>query len=135
MPAKDLYHDAVVNALRKDGWRILKEQFRLVIENRKAWLDIRASKQQPREVIFIEVKSFENIPSQVAYLQQILGQYLLYRAIIEEREQNEDLFLAIPGHAYEGIFSEEIGKFVIRRFQLKIVVFDAEKETIIQWIT
>ena len=127
--------DTVVRALVNDGWVILKEQFRLVLENRKAWIDIRAAKQQLGEVIFVEVKSFENISSQVAYLQQILGQYLLYRAIIEERERGEDLFLAIPAHAYEGIFSEEIGKFVIRRFQLKIVVFDIEKETIIQWIT
>ena len=31
MPAKDRHHDAVVRALRKDGWPTIREQVELIV--------------------------------------------------------------------------------------------------------
>ena len=45
MPAKDRHHDAVVRALRKDGWPIIREQFELIVPSRRLWIDIRAARE------------------------------------------------------------------------------------------
>jgi hypothetical protein len=52
MPAKDKYHDNVVNALRKDGWRIIKEQVLITVGERHLWIDIKAEKDS--ETIYID---------------------------------------------------------------------------------
>ena len=135
MSAKDKYHDIVIHALQKEGWHILGEQQRLIVETRTVWIDIRAVKDVPANVIFVEVKNYENIPSPVAYLESVLGQYLLYRAIITSSNRDEELYLALPQQAMDGIFGEELGKLAIRYYNLKIIVFDVQKESIIQWIT
>jgi XisH protein len=74
------------------------------------------------------------MPSEVAYLQLVLGQYLLYRAIIEDVEHGEALYLAVPVHAYNGIFDEYIGQLAIHHFGLKLIIFDIKREAIIKWI-
>ena len=85
------------------------------------------------EKIIVEIKSFLN-PSQVYDLQQSLGQYLLYRAIIEESRMNLALYLAIRQSIYEQIFSEAIGTLVIKKYHLRLLIFDSGREEIVQWI-
>ncbi|MDQ7028109.1 MAG: element excision factor XisH family protein [Anaerolineae bacterium] len=135
MSAKDKYHDTVVCALQKDSWHILGEQQRLLVDKRTVWIDIRASKEAPANIIFVEVKNYENVASPVAYLESVLGQYLLYRAIIKSSNRDEELYLALPEQAFDGIFGEELGKLVISYYSLKIIMFNIQKESIIRWIT
>jgi ribulose bisphosphate carboxylase small subunit len=73
MPAKDRYHDTVVRALIKDGWTIASEQVRLRVPGRRLWVDIRAVKADASVSILVEVKGFENAPSQVEYLAGAVG--------------------------------------------------------------
>ena len=72
--------------------------------------------------------------SQVADLQQALGQYILYLDIIEETQPKRVLYLAIRETTFEDIFTEPIGQILLDKKRLKLIVFDADTEEIIQWI-
>jgi hypothetical protein len=135
MPAKDNYHDAVVNALIKDGWIITNEQFPVRIAERRLWIDIRATKTSVDPIILVEVKSFNPGQSMVEALANALGQYMLYIAALKYVQDDDAvLVLAIPLMAYNGIFSEAIGESVRNTFDLKLVVYDPDTEEIVKWI-
>ena len=92
-----------------------------------------AEKDQRR--IAVEVKSFIR-PSPVQDLQNALGQYVLYRGLLEESPDESDrtLYLAIRNEIYSDFFPEKIAQIAIRKNQLKLIVFDAKREEIVQWI-
>ena len=133
MPAKDVYHDAVVNALRKDGWIVRTKQLYLTIENRSVWIDIEAEKSQ--QVIVVEVKGFEDLSSPISYLHVVVGQYVVYREILKYLELNHDLYLAVREEAYNGILQEKLAEIIIKNIGIKILVFDNISEVIVSWIT
>ncbi|MGK7899937.1 MAG: element excision factor XisH family protein [Hormoscilla sp.] len=137
MPAKDIYHKTVKTALTKDGWTITEDPFKLKWGLRELFVDLGVKQliaaDNGEEKIIVEIKSFLN-PSQVYDLQQSLGQYLLYRAIIEESRMNLALYLAIRKSVYEQIFSEAIGTLVIKKYHLRLLIFDSGREEIVQWI-
>ena len=64
----------------------------------------------------IEIKTFEDINSPVDFLQKALGQYLMYRAILNDMQNNEKLFLAIPEQANVELFQSEIGYLMIETY-------------------
>lgn len=132
MPAKDHYHNAVVRALAKDGWIITTEQFFVKFYRRHLWIDVHAEQEQRR--IFVEIKGFENLISPIEYLETVLGQYILYLAVLENLGFQIPLYLAVPIFAYEGFLSERIGQVGIQKIAAKLLVFDPEVETIVQWI-
>jgi XisH protein len=134
MPRKDIYHDTVVKALKKGGWIIESEQALLIIENRQLWVDLRVSNAEIQRTILVEVKSFISA-SQVEDLANAVGKYVMYRAIIEDNELDEELYLAIPQSAYDGIFSEHLGQLLLRKLSIKLVVFDVNSERLIQWLS
>ncbi len=137
MPAKDIFHNNVVNALTKDGWNITNDPLKLQWGNKDLYVDIGAEKllaaQKGGEKIAVEIKSFVG-NSQVADLQQALGQYTLYLDIIEEIEPERRLYLAVRETTYEDIFIEPIGQILLNKKRLKLLVFDAEREEIVEWI-
>jgi hypothetical protein len=63
-----------------------------------------------------------------------LGQYILYRNILEEKEPDRLLYLAIIEDVFNDIFSEPIGDLIITKNQIKLLVVNDEKEVITQWI-
>jgi hypothetical protein len=138
MPAKDIFHDNVKNALIKDGWNITNDPLKLQWGNKDLYVDLGAEKliaaEKENHKIAVEIKSFVG-NSQVADLQQALGQYTLYLDIIEETEPERILYLAIRETTYEDIFIEPIGQILLNKKRLKLIVFDADHEEIIQWIT
>lgn len=137
MPAKDIYHETVKTALTKDGWTITDDPFKLKWGLRELFVDLGVKQliaaQNGEEKIIVEIKSFRG-PSQIYDLQQCLGQYLLYRAILEESKSNLALYLAIRQAIYEQIFSEAIGRLLIRKYHLRLLIFDSGQEEIVQWI-
>ena len=134
MPAKDRYHDTVARALRKAGWTITSEQFALVIKKRRLWVDIRAEKDNEALAILVEVKGFENTPSPIEYLANAAGKYSLYLGALDYLESAVPLYVAVPIPAYNGILSETIGKQTLHRVGMRLIVFDSEREEIVQWI-
>jgi hypothetical protein len=73
MPAKDIYHDAVKNALIKDGWTITADPYYIIYKKLRLIADLGAecslSAQKGNDKIVIEIKSFLN-PSFIEVITQ-----------------------------------------------------------------
>ena len=136
MPVKDKYHDNVVNALKKDGWRIVRENVAIGDEIRQLLIDILAQRNTDEiiEAILIEVKVFEDAKSPMTYLQKAIGQYMLYMAFLDYAKNPVPLYLAVPSTTYETLLSEPIIAHAIQFLKIKLIVFDVNEERIVQWI-
>ena len=137
MPAKDIYHNAVRFALIKDGWEILTEDYTLEYGGDRLYVDIAAEKsiaaeKQGRKIL-VEVKSFLG-RSFVNDLEQAVGQYIVYRDILVEKELNFQLYLAITKGTYQNYFQRKLTQMIINRNQVNLLVIDSESEVIEQWI-
>ena len=73
-------------------------------------------------------------PSPVHDLQEAIGQYEIYRAILAETEPDRQLYLAVPRRVHEGLLSERFGQLIVEQVQLRLIVFDHKQEKVIQWI-
>lgn len=51
MPAKDNYHNVVLNELRKDGWRIVEENLTMGDEVRRLIVDVLASRADEEAIL------------------------------------------------------------------------------------
>lgn len=138
MPAKDFYHDTVVEALISDGWEITDDPFLLSYGGRELYVDLAAEKttiaaQKDNRKIAVEIKSFLK-PSPVRDLEEAAGQYSIYQSILTETESERILYLAVPKRSYESIFTEKLGQLVLKSLKIKLLVFDELQRRIIQWI-
>ncbi len=135
MPAKDTHHEALRSALVKDGWTITDDPFRLVWGKRDFYVDLGAERivaaEKAGKRIAVEVKSFLGA-SPMHDLELALGQFLLYRSILEEQEPDRELFLAVAEKAAE-ILDEPVGQLLIDKHLIKAMVFDPQKEEILRW--
>lgn len=135
--AKDIYHDTVRTALEKDGWTITNDPLKLTIGNRSVYVDLGAEKLLAAEKegckIAVEIKSFLS-PSPVSDLEDALGQYVLYSKILEEQQPERTLYLAINRAVFRDLFSEEIGKLLLRKTDLRLLVFNPQTKEVVQWI-
>ena len=137
MPVRDIYHDVVKNALIKDGWTITDDPLILSIGQKNLFVDLGAEKliaaEKDDRKIAVEIKSFIGL-SQVNDLEKALGQYVLYDEIMMDKQENRVLYLAIKKSAYEDIFEQPIGRLLLRRNIVKLLVFDEKEEVILEWI-
>ena len=137
MSAKDIYHDTVKRALQKDGWTITHDPFPLQIGRKRLSADLGAERlinaEKGTEKIVVEVKSFVG-RSDVKDLEQALGQYILYRQVLNEMQINRNLYLAISEEVFNSVFTIELGQVLLKNNLVKLIVFDKESEEIVQWI-
>jgi hypothetical protein len=138
MPARDIYHDNVKAALIKDGWTITHDPLTLPFGRRtNIYVDLGAQRliaaSKENQKIAVEIKSFVG-KSEMDDLEDALGKYVLYLSLLEEKEPDRTLFLAVTREAFDGVFSEPSGHALIRKLNLRIIVFDDKKEEIIKWI-
>ncbi|MTJ47044.1 XisH family protein [Dolichospermum sp. UHCC 0259] len=138
MAAKDTYHDAVKNALIKDGWTITADPYPLEYEDVELYPDLAVEKlvseNQKQRKIIVEIKSFIS-PSLIKDFQNALGQYILYRDLIQlSQDEYQEIYLAIKDEIYETFFQRKSIKAVVKLNQLALVIINTEKEEIVQWI-
>lgn len=137
MPAKDLLHDCVKNALIKDGWKITDDPFRLRYKGRKLYVDLGAERilaaEKGEEKIAVEIKSFVGA-SEMNDLENALGQFIFYRAILAENEPDRELFLAVPDEVFQTLFQKEFYDLLTKNNLAKVFGVNEEKEEIIGWI-
>jgi hypothetical protein len=136
MPAKDKYHDQMVNALKNDGWRIVEENVVVGDEVRQLFIDILARRETDEsvEAVLVEVKVFEDAKSPMTYLQKAIGQYMLYKAFLAYTDKPIPLYLAVPLSIYNDLFSESIINYAVQFLKMKMVIFDPVQEQIVKWI-
>jgi hypothetical protein len=84
--------------------------------------------------IAVEVKSFVG-DSEVGDLEDALGPYVLYRAILARREPDRVLFLAVPDAVLSEVFEGPIGQVVMSDESLRLVGYDLQSEVITRWIS
>ena len=63
-----------------------------------------------------------------------LGQYILYRNLINLTEPEYKIYLAIKDSIYENFFKRDSIQKVAKINQLLLIVVEMEKEKILQWI-
>jgi hypothetical protein len=138
MPAPDVIHHAVKNALIKEGWTITAEHYTLVFKDVKVHTDIAAERTLAAEragrKIAVEVKSFLS-PSLIHEFSAALGQYEVYREFLTELEPERKLYLAISDVTYADLFKLEGIQFIRRRKQLALLVVNIEAEEVVEWIS
>jgi hypothetical protein len=135
MPAKDRDHDAAKSALIKDGWTIESEQVGLTIGERNLWIDIQAIKSENSQlVVLIEVKELAAVNSPIEAFAKALGKFELYRLALLHVGNDLPLFMAVSVQSFEGILSEPLGQLVLKHIHIPLIVFNQEREEIVQWI-
>ncbi len=133
MARRDIYHDTVKRALQKDGWTITHDPFPLQIGKKRLSADLGAerliSAEKGIQKIVVEVKSFVG-QSDVKDLEQVLGQYVLYRQILNEMGIERILYLAVSRPTFNSVFTIELGQVLLKNQIIRLIVFDDEREAI-----
>jgi hypothetical protein len=137
MPARDLYHNAVRNALIKDGWTITHDPLKLTLGGKDMFVDLGAERllaaEKAGQKIAVEVKSFIGA-SDMDDLEKALGQYIVYHDVLAELQPDRVLYLAVPQKAIRELFEEPLGKLLLRNNRALLIGFDPGEEVIVQWL-
>ena len=137
MPRKDQIHEAVKNALIKDGWTVLNDPYRIEYEDADVYADLRIEKQvsggSAHRVLVIEVKEFTG-PSPLNRLEEALGQYQLYRSYLRAIAPDEEVYLAVDKASFEKLFVRKSFQRIVEDYNLAILVVDIPREELFQWI-
>ncbi len=137
MPARDTHHEAVRQALIKDGWTITHDPFRLSWGQRDMFVDLGAERllgaEKGEDRIAVEIKGFSN-PSVVFDLQAALGQFTLYHKIMSLSHPERKLFLAVREETWKGIFSEPIGQLLLADQLVRLIVFNEATREVTRWV-
>ncbi len=137
MAATDVIHGAVRTALIKDGWTITADPFVIRYEDVNLFADLAAERplaaQRGERKIVVEVKSFLG-PSPMHDLQLALGQYQLYRGLLELTAPDRSLYLAVPDTVYNDFFVRKVVQLILQRYNLSLIVVNPRTEEIVQWI-
>lgn len=141
MPARDSIHDAVVNALVKDGWEVTDDPLFVEFGGRNFLIDLAASSEDTVFVslerddlnIAIEIKTFSG-RSPIQDLEHAVGQYVVYNLIVEAVDPARILYLAIDQSVLETLFNEPVGQLVLERLPLRIVAVNSFTEEVVEWL-
>ncbi|MBH8552374.1 XisH family protein [Nostocaceae cyanobacterium CENA357] len=138
MPAKDIYHDSVRNALIKDQWIITHDPLTLKIGRKDLFIDLGAEKllaaEKQGRKIAVEIKSFVGA-SEIEDLKNAVGQYIIYENSLELIQPDRELYLAIRQNVYADLFEEAIGQILLDKKLIKLIIFEPKNEVILKWIS
>jgi XisH protein len=138
MPAKDVYHYQVKNALIKAGWKITRDTYQIKFREIKLYADLAAKAmfgaEREQQQIIVEVKSFLGT-SRVRDFEEALGQYILYRLYLAQIFPEAVLYMAVSDVIYRNFFLKSAIQFALIELDIKLIVFDVDQEVIVQWIS
>ena len=135
---RDVYHDAVVEALKQDGWEITHDPLNLAYGTSTVEIDLGVERViaavKNNKKIAIEIKSFLGA-SRVYDFHQAVGQYMVYRMALKYNQEPRSLFLAITSDIYQSFFQDQrMVEDAISELGLKILVVNVKTKSIDQWI-
>lgn len=137
MPKLDIIHNAVKNAIIKDGWIITDDPYLIQYRRTTLYADLGAERpiavERSGQKLVIEVKSFIGA-SKIQDLKEALGQYDIYRYLLEETAPERKLYIAVSAIAYITFFTQDVIQLILSKHQLPLIVVDTEVEEIRQWI-
>jgi len=136
MATIDLIHNAVKNALIKDGWTITHDPYVIKYEEVTLFADLGAERAIAAELagnkIVVEIKSFVG-RSPIQDIKIALGQYDLYQGFLEVLAPERKLYLAISKKIYNGLFEQKAIQLIVQRYELPLLIVDVTKEEIVKW--
>lgn len=145
MPQRDSIHDLVKKALEADGWEITDDPYVISFGERFLFVDLGAAEvvdavasrflgaRRGENRIAVEIKEFRT-KSVMASLEQGIGQYVLYRLLLDKVDPDRELYMAVTDVAYDEVFGEPIGELVVNELPMQLLVIDSEKEEVKEWI-
>jgi hypothetical protein len=138
MPARNLYHEAVIRALQADGWTITHDPLTISFGGRDLFVDLGAEREtigaeKGGKRIAVEIQSFAGA-SPIRDLEEAVGQFEVYRAVLAKTDPDRTLHLAVPKRVHEGILVEPLGQLIIGSLSLRLIVFDEAQGKIVSWI-
>lgn len=135
MPAKDLFHKIVKEALQKEGWKITHDPLFLLIDEKKMYIDLGAEllkAERAEQKIAVEIKSFLGA-SEMTDFHEALGQFNLYQVALTLKEPDRKLYLAIPEDIHKELFTNDFIKIVLDTYQISLIVFNPQTNSIVSW--
>lgn len=137
MARLDKIHNAVKNALIKDGWTITAEPLRVEYKKVNLSVDLAADKTLAAEKdgrkIAVEIKSFLD-PSLMNDLKTAVGQYEIYQTYLEILEPERKLYIAVSKYVYKRIVLVSGLEVFLEKHPIPFIVVNTEKEEIVEWI-
>jgi hypothetical protein len=137
MAARDLFHNAVRNGLQKENWTITADPLSLKFGDTRIYIDLGAEKivaaERGEEKIAVEIKTFAS-DSMVFDFHVAIGQFINYQVILENKEPDRTLYLAVPQEIHNTFFQSLLAQSVIKKYQIKLIVYDPESEVITEWL-
>jgi hypothetical protein len=127
----------VIRALAADGWKVTDDPLTVGYGGRNLFVDLGADKgtvaaEKAGEKIAVEIQSFLN-PSILFDLEHAVGQYMVYRVLLEKTHPARALFLAVTAEIFDVLMDEPIARLVLEKLMIRLLVFDDGTERIIQW--
>jgi XisH protein len=135
--ARDKYHQQVRQALENRGWRIIDDPLRITIGNIVVNIDLSAESvieaEKDGERIAVEIKTFGGL-SFISDFHDAIGQYIVYRDALTFESSDMDLYLAMPKAIYDEYGSEPLIDYVLKRQQVKLIIYESKSQSIQSWI-
>ncbi|MGC9528431.1 MAG: XisH family protein [Limnospira sp.] len=134
--AKDLFHDAVKNALEKGGWLITDDPLEIKTGGATVKIDLGAEQilaaERDNEKIAVEIKSFLG-SSNIYEFHSAVGQFITYRIALQVEQPERTLYLAVPLDIYQQFFSLPFVQLVVDRCEIALIIYDSVEEVIAEW--
>ena len=136
MAARDIFHDAVKQALEKAGWRITHDPLSLQVGGVEMYIDLGAEQliaaEKEGEKIAVEIKSFVAV-SAIYEFHLAIGQYRNYQLALLQEDPERGLYLAVPEDAYDRFFTLQFIQDALRYNAVRYLVYDVQTEVIVRW--
>ncbi|MBP5977473.1 XisH family protein [Brasilonema sp. CT11] len=125
MSAKDIFHEAVKQALQKEQWIITHDPLKVEFGDVNFQIDLGAQRviaaHKQDDKIAVEIKSFLR-SSAITEFYSALGQFLSYRLALEEVHPDHTLYVAVPLDIYKTFFQLEFTLVAVRHYYASISV-------------
>jgi len=136
MSTRDKYHELVKTALVKDGWTITDDPLKFRADGKRIEIDLGAERlitaERGTEKIAVEVKSFIGA-SPITEFYASIGQFSHYQTVLQEKQPERVLYLAVPQDTFEDLFKENLTQKTLKRLEVHIMVYSIELQKITLW--
>jgi hypothetical protein len=137
MSARDAFHDTVLAAIQKDGWKVTHDPYPLQAGSFNLAIDLGAEKviaaERGTQKIAVEIKSFLG-PSKISEFYGALGQFIAYRAALQIQELERVLYLAAPSETYSIFLTTPFIQELIAQNQLYLLIYNLDSQEIERWL-
>ena len=138
MAARDLFHQAVREALKKEDWHITHDPLTLQVGGVEMLIDLGAEQllaaEKAGQKIAVEIKSFVKL-SAIYEFHLAVGQYRNYHLALSKEDPQRVLYLAVPVDTYEQFFALPFVQEALVYNEIVYLVYDVQAKVIVRWQT